>query len=242
MVMDARAVDFSMMLMLGLVSSLHCAGMCGPLVAIASAPLDKAREKPQRFKTLALRQVFYQIGRGISYFLAGAFIAYAGGGLVGAAPVRYAGAAVQISIGAILVAIALFQTLKKSWVAEKKSPFLADFIRRLVSSNRNAGIFGLGLASGILPCGVLFTAYLYASSAGEPLAGGLYMLIFWAGSMPALSATALFPLGLLKTSGKYFKYLLTFALILIGGWMLYKGFNSIAGDFPMQGEIKHGCH
>jgi len=196
-----------MMLMFGLVSSIHCAGMCGPLVAVATAQAADVREKSPGFKPFALWQFLYQAGRGISYFLAGALIASAGGSLVEAVPLKYAGDAAQISIGAIFLIIAFLQIFKKSGVGEVKSSLTGKLIGRLIAADRAYGIFSLGLISGILPCGVLFAAYLYASSAGGALDGGLYMLLFWAGTAPALAATALFSHGLLKTGGKYSKYI-----------------------------------
>lgn len=49
----------------------------------------------------------------------------------------------------------------------------------------------LGLLLSALPCGLLYAALAAAAAAGSALAGGLAMLAFVAGTVPALSGVAL---------------------------------------------------
>ena len=63
-------------------------------------------------------------------------------------------------------------------------PIVTRLLRRL------SGLAGLplGLALGLLPCGLLYAALLAASATGGPAQGAIAMLIFGLGTMPALMA------------------------------------------------------
>ena len=82
------------MLVFGLVSSLHCVTMCGPLIAVASAPLQaSSAEGKGGFRPLMGWQISYQIGRGITYITIGVILGFAGRMLSTLFPARLFGPA-----------------------------------------------------------------------------------------------------------------------------------------------------
>jgi sulfite exporter TauE/SafE len=50
---------------------------------------------------------------------------------------------------------------------------------------------GLGLIWGWLPCGLVYSVLLLAATTTDPLAGGLVMIAFGFGTMPAMIATGM---------------------------------------------------
>ena len=66
-------LEFSLVLSLGLVSGLHCLGMCGPIVLAYGLPLAKG----QRLRA----HLSYHAGRVLTYMLLGALAGAAGGAL-----------------------------------------------------------------------------------------------------------------------------------------------------------------
>ena len=66
-------VEFSLVFVLGLVGSLHCLQMCGPIVLAYSLPLDRARAGRAHLQ--------YNAGRILTYVALGAVAGAAGRGI-----------------------------------------------------------------------------------------------------------------------------------------------------------------
>lgn len=155
----------------GLLTSIHCVGMCGGFVISASV-----RAEPKGGK--ARRAVQYNLGRVISYTLTGAlaggfgrFFSFAGI-LKGIIPL--VGGAVLVVMG--LEFSGLFKKLKI------RLPSLpAGLIDKLPKS-----MFLLGLASAIFPCGPLQAMQFYSLGTGSFFGGGIAMLVFVLASIPVL--------------------------------------------------------
>jgi sulfite exporter TauE/SafE len=137
----------------GLLGSLHCAAMCGPL-AIAGC---RARGDTLR----------YLLGRAVSYATVGAALGLFGRRAVDLVPARLA---------VFVVAAAL------AWrgVSLLRAPGQLVQIRlvRDVGSLLPSSGLGLGLATGFLPCGLLLPAWLLAASTESAPLGAVVMLAF----------------------------------------------------------------
>src|SRR5207302_7626417 len=68
---------------------------------------------------------------------------------------------------------------------------LARLIRRLSAFARRGGGFPLGMALGLLPCGLLYGSLLAAASSGDPAMGAAGMVAFGVGTLPALVAVGM---------------------------------------------------
>ena len=151
-------------LALGAVTSLHCSVMCGPLAVAAGRP---AR---------------YLGGRLLSYSLIGAVLGAAGQHALCWLPV----ATVQLVAVGLVVVVALAQALRRVRpprpVQLGRKRFVLSRLWRMIP--RNA--FALGLATGLLPCGMLVPAWALAVSSGDAAAGALTMAAFAVASTPGL--------------------------------------------------------
>ncbi len=224
------------MLAFGLVSSLHCVTMCGPLIAVASAPLRTGSEEHGGgLRTLMLWQISYQLGRGVTYTTLGVALGLAGRMLSTLFPARLFGGIIQIAVAALFVGLALFAVLRgKTVTAPRGGSGFGRLIRRFVTSGRASGMLVLGLLTGFLPCGVLYAAFARSLAADSPTEGGLLMFAFWLGSAPLLVVVGLASGSLLRAFGRFANVLVAIAMLITGAWLGWKGINNLTSDAPMH--------
>jgi sulfite exporter TauE/SafE len=171
----------------GLLGGVHCAAMCGPIVAAcsnASSASGRARW------SLALA---YNGGRIISYATAGAIAGFFGQtGL--ALRVGTLTLAMPIIASAALIVMALYVAgvphVKR--VLEGAGGViwrrLQPFSRRFLPANTVPRAFGLGTIWGWLPCGMVYAVLMTAVAAAGPAEGALVMLAFGLGTLPNVLA------------------------------------------------------
>ena len=150
-------IDYWTAFILGLVGSLHCAGMCGPL-ALA---LPAAGRSPAKY--LAGRMA-YNLGRLITYCLLGVVFGLVGRSLVLAGIQRWVSIALGVALLAGLFAtgrLALWQPVKLL-VNQLKLTMSAMLRRRSLTA---LGV--LGLLNGLLPCGLVYVACAGATEAAR---------------------------------------------------------------------------
>lgn len=173
---------------LGLVGSLHCAGMCGP-IALTLAHLDALPgQLTARPASILAGRFAYNLGRLFTYGVMGAIFGLAGrlAWLAGAQR------AVSIALGvALLAGLALARPglparLLAPWLQRLKSPMSALLRRRSPGA-----LLLLGLLNGLLPCGLVYVAAAGAIATGELFAGAAYMLVFGVGTVPMMLALGL---------------------------------------------------
>ncbi len=181
---------FLSMLALGLVSSPHCIGMCGPLVMTYAV-----RNEGGPLAEKLVLHGSYQSARIASYVLVGALV-----GAIGTA-LDLAGARgwAMLAAGALMILIGLsasglVPSLRRLRlpVPSTASRWVARVQERLEgsASARAGSRFGapvvLGLLTGLMPCAALQVAELTAATGGSPAAGALAMLGFGLGTMPVM--------------------------------------------------------
>jgi sulfite exporter TauE/SafE len=166
---------------LGLIGSLHCAGMCGPL-ALA---LPRSAGKATRF---VAGRFAYNLGRILTYCLLGFCFGLAGKTLLLAGFQR----GVSIVLGLMLLAglvaarkMALWRPIT-SLVEHLKAP-----MSRLLRRPGLPSLAMLGLLNGLLPCGLVYVACAGAMATGGILAGVRYMAAFGLGTIPMMLAISL---------------------------------------------------
>jgi len=162
---------------------MHCAPMCGPFVLGQVGAKMQAAQACGQCRHLGILPG-YHVGRIVTYSALGGLA-----GLVGVVPGLGRLAGVALAVAALLF---LGQGLRRL------APSIGRYLPRpqhtpsIVTSllGRVGSLTGLplGLALGLLPCGLLYAALLAASAAGGPAEGALAMLLFGLGTVPALLA------------------------------------------------------
>ncbi|OON62414.1 cytochrome biogenesis protein [Massilia sp. KIM] len=193
--------------LVGLLGSVHCAGMCGGIVGALSlagpspqpaypgpafpVPVRTVRAAPE-----ALRVAAYNGGRIASYMAAGALAGGAAGALaLRSLPALQAGAYWMANL--MLVALGLF--LMDAWRGLARLEQggqalwrrLAPLRRRLGPPATPARMLAAGALWGWLPCGMVYSVLATAMLSGSALGGAAVMLAFGLGTLPMLAALGL---------------------------------------------------
>ncbi len=203
--------------LLGLFGGVHCAGMCGGIVALLGAPRTVPGGAPRAAAatpaaasvapaarvagaTVAL-QFAYNAGRIASYTAAGALA----GGIGSAAwlarhvlPVQQA-AFVAVNIVMIALGLALagaagtglrrLATLERAGAALWRR--IAPAAARLLGARSVPAALAAGAAWGWVPCGMVYGVLVAALVSGSPADGALLLLAFGLGTLPNLLALGL---------------------------------------------------
>ena len=172
--------------LLGLMGSLHCIGMCGPIAFML--PLDRER-KALRYGQLGL----YHLGRALAYGLIGLVFGLVGKGLY------LFGFQQKLSIVLGLVMIASVLIPARYFRGWKLTRPLYRVVGRLQGAlgsqlrRRSPDTFlTIGFLNGFLPCGLVYMALIGAMALASAPQGALYMMAFGLGTLPLMSAAALF--------------------------------------------------
>ncbi len=165
---------------LGATGSFHCIGMCGPL----SLALPTNQLPPlQRFTSLFL----YQLGRIVTYSLLGLVIGFAGNRVFIAGYQQL----FSILLGIVIIAMALFYflgngSLSSSLTARIYAPIQKLVLRLMRRAKNPLGFLFMGMANGLLPCGMVYVAMAATLSFSNVTEGISFMAMFGAGTLPAM--------------------------------------------------------
>ncbi|KAF1071588.1 MAG: hypothetical protein GAK45_00476 [Pseudomonas citronellolis] len=175
-------------LILGLLGGGHCLGMCGGLMGALTLAIPPA-ERSRRLRLL----LAYNLGRILSYALAGLLLGLAGWALAGT-PVA---SALRIVAGLLLIAMGLYLAGWWSGLTRIEAlgralwRHLQPLASRLLPVTHLPQALLLGALWGWLPCGLVYSTLLWATSQGSALNAALLMLAFGLGTVPVLLATGL---------------------------------------------------
>ncbi len=169
-------------IVLGLISSFHCIGMCGPIAMML--PVD--RNNPAKKTTQILT---YQLGRLTAYSSLGLLFGLIGKGLF------IAGFQQQLSIVVGLLMILVAIVPEKVFARYNFSKPIYKIISKVKSNlgkqfkNRTyKSLFSIGLLNGYLPCGMVYVALFGAIAMQSLPLGTFYMFLFGLGTIPMMSA------------------------------------------------------
>ncbi len=190
----------------GLAGSLHCIGMCGPILAAvagvdrASALTIEGRSVRQTARRAARDLLWYHAGRLCTYALLGALAGALGTWIREALwLVRLQGwFGVLAGAGAILAAVLLVVRSPSACSAvlddHPRGGLLGGgvaFLRSLAAQSDPRSRFLLGWIMGFLPCGLVYVMLAAVAALGHPLVSALGMIAFGLGTLPALSGVVL---------------------------------------------------
>ena len=206
-------------LLLGLAGSLHCVGMCGPL--LLALPLDSAARQQ-----VLRRMLVYHSGRILTYVLLGVLLGLVGKGLA------IAGFQKTLSIlaGVFMLGMALM-----AWRFERLVTALPGFeafthrvkkgIGDQMRRRPGGSLFSIGLLNGLLPCGMVYAALAGALATAGSAAGGFFMAFFGLGTLPLLLTVSVFRQSLGVSVRRHIKVVQPILLGLVGLLLLQRGLH-----------------
>jgi len=180
------------MLALGLLSSVHCAGMCGGIVVAFSGT-----QPVLPMKELFRKQIAFNAGRVSTYAALGALAGALGslGALAGEALSVQTALYVLANLTLVLVGVHLAgfggPLARLEALGASLWRRLQPLASRLLPGGTLPRAYAAGLLWGMLPCGLVYGALALSIFLGGAADGALGMLAFGAGTLPALMAAGL---------------------------------------------------
>ena len=186
------SLGFLAAFLIGLTGGVHCVGMCGGIVGALTLGLPLVRERPLLARLPFL--LAYNTGRIASYVAAGALAGGVGAWAANLVSVHRAQLGLQVVAGLFMILLGLY--LAGWWPVlghlERAGGVLWRRIeplgRRLLPVRTLPQALGIGLVWGWLPCGLVYSALVWAIGAGGAGKGALLLLGFGLGTLPALLA------------------------------------------------------
>lgn len=160
---------------LGLLSSLHCIGMCGPLVM--SLPFAQSEGRGRTVNVL-----LYHTGRITIYALLGLLPGWIGNLFFTAGYQQW----FSLAAGVLVLLYFVFTVF-----ARKRTGgfgFVQKLILRFLKHPGRLHFLFIGMANGLLPCGMVYVALSYAAITGHAWSGALFMISFGLGTLPLMAA------------------------------------------------------
>lgn len=251
MVISPFGVDVALFVLIGLLGGAHCIGMCGPLVTIYASKMtptpDGGHARGDRrghLTTYEVRQhALFNVGRASSYTLIGAVMGALGGLLfVGvdtvSATAELVRGVVGVLTGGFVVVVGGYYTLGRISMGiglpgtRAVSRWLTTHVERLAGG---PGIVGLGALHGLLPCPILYPAYLYAFASGSPVAGALALAALGAGTIPAVFVYGTLIESVDATHRRRLHRLLGVAFLALGYILFAHGLMALGIRIPHPG-------
>lgn len=164
-------------LIVGLGSSIHCLGMCGPLVMAMPWGRNKI-----------VKPMIYLISKALGYGVIG----YAFSGL-GTGASFFIGQNVLSLVAALFILLVLFYTkLFRLPVFRRYSYFISSIIQNL-KPTRWIHFSLLGFVNAFIPCTMVLAAASMAVVIGNPIDGFIFMFYYGVGTIPVLFFIAAIP-------------------------------------------------
>ncbi len=204
-------------LILGLMGSLHCVGMCGPIAFML--PVDRTNN----YKKFG--QIFiYHFGRLLAYGIIGLVFGLLGKGL----SIFGMQQKLSIAIGIIMILIVLipYQTFNKYNLSKPIYKVISKVKNQLGKELKKKSpdtFLTIGFLNGFLPCGLVYMALFGSIAMGDALQGSLYMMLFGVGTLPLMTAAIYFS-NLLKGGIRHkVQKAIPVFVIIIGALFILRG-------------------
>ncbi|MDR1412067.1 MAG: sulfite exporter TauE/SafE family protein [Spirochaetaceae bacterium] len=235
-------MGYGMLFIIGLVTSVHCAAMCGGINLSQCLPAVSGGNAGGVARLAVLfPSILYNAGRVVSYTAAGVIVGALGSALTVTGAMQ---GIVQIAAGVFMAVmganmLGLFPALRRF------TPRMPRIFAKKIGAGKRSGKspLAVGLLNGLMPCGPLQAMQLYALSTGSPLRGGISMFLFSAGTVPLMFGLGALGSFLSDTSrGRGFSaWAMKAGAVLVtvlGLTMFTNGWN--LGGFPGLPEIASG--
>ena len=206
----SSGMGYGMVLVIGLITSVHCIAMCGginlsqtlkggkaPLAPAAAITASSATPLPGGAApkppiNLLLPGILYNSGRLLSYTAVGVLVGILGSVITVSG--HFQGAVLLLAGIFMLIMginmLGLFPALRRfiPRMPEKLGQNLTILTKKAGEQKTWRGPLIVGFLNGFMPCGPLQAMQLYALSTGSPVRGGISMFLFCIGTIPLMFA------------------------------------------------------
>lgn len=222
-------ITFLTLFLLGFFGGTHCIGMCGGLSSAFALQL------PPRLNRFGLIFLLNS-GRVFSYVFIGSLLGLVGQIGVSLDDTRILQNGLYVAANLWLLLLGLYLAglsavaVRIEGIGRPVWRRLNPYLNRLLPIRSARACFAVGMLWGWLPCGLVYSASLYALGSGSMLQGGLYMLAFALGTLPNLLAMGMFAAQLKIFLQK--KSVRLSAGLLVAAWAVWRLFSFWTGYSP----------
>lgn len=226
----------------GLLGSLHCLGMCGPLALALPVP-QGAQRKGQG----VAGKLLYNTGRLVSYALLGGLVSLVGVTASMFDFQRYA----SIVMGSTLVLLAFrgfFFHAQSHRISGPISKRVSRLMGRFWGSPKPQNLFGIGLLNGVLPCGLVYIGLFQAALAPSALEGVALMALFGLGTWPMMLGISISGPWIRRNMMGKVKHVLPMVMLITGIMLSVRGmalgipYLSPKIEQQYDGKVDVQCH
>ena len=207
-------VNYTLALMIGVMTSFHCVGMCGALV-LSYTTQDAALGRPTY-----LSHFWYALGKTLSYTIIGAGFATLGG-IIAFTPWLRGVIAIAAGIFLVLFGLNMLGVIRLR-VQIRTPTFVMRFIGRQYKKHSHPFIIGL-LNGLMIVCGPLQAMYILAAGTGDPLQGAVLLFCFGIGTLPVMLGFGVFASTLARSIGPRLVKFSSVVVMVMGAVMLNRG-------------------
>ena len=181
--------------LLGFFGGVHCFGMCGGIVGALTFGLKE--EKRQNWMAAFPFTLAYNLGRLLSYSIAGAIAAGLGLFAMDVFAVHQAQLVLKVVAGVFMIALGLYLggwwsgLLQVERVGARLWRYIEPLGRRLMPVQTLGQAFILGTVWGWLPCGLVYSVLIFAFAASSIEDGAMIMFSFGLGTLPTVMTMGL---------------------------------------------------
>ncbi|OYQ78814.1 hypothetical protein B9T19_07545 [Ignatzschineria sp. F8392] len=180
--------------LVGLNGSLHCVGMCGPIVGILGMNTEADTHR-KRIGTA----IFYNLGRISTYVILGFVAMLLSIAMQDLKPlqivIRYFSGVIMLFVALQLIGFPQYLAFIEKPLNKLSRP-ISQLTRKFFPIKSLKGAYVAGLAWGLLPCGMVYMAFAMSLGVENVLAAPLVMLFFGLGTLPMMLT--------LSVSGNFF--------------------------------------
>ncbi|WP_431158637.1 sulfite exporter TauE/SafE family protein [Winogradskyella poriferorum] len=204
-------------LILGLLGSLHCVGMCGPIAFML--PVDRSNSI-----TKVSQISVYHLGRLLAYSLIGLVF-----GLVGKSLYIFGmQQQLSIAIGILMIIVVLipYQTFSKYNLSKPLHRLISKVKSNLGKAlqKKSADTFlTIGFLNGFLPCGLVYMAVFGSVATANLLEGATYMILFGIGTIPLMTSAIYLGKFLNSTVKQRIQKAIPVFVVIIGVLFILRG-------------------
>ena len=203
--------------LLGLMGSLHCVGMCGPI----------ALSLPLRGHTIVQKiggSILWSLGRIVTYSLMGALFGLIGAGfkLIGYQQ------AISVTIGILMILSVFLPSFFKRYTSGRLLSIFNPVrkgMQRLFQEKNNRALFLIGIFNGLLPCGLVYMAVAGAIGTADFRMAIAYMALFGLGTLPLLLVISMLGNVISQTMRKKINHAVPVVILLIGIIFILRGLS-----------------
>jgi sulfite exporter TauE/SafE len=210
---------FGIAILLGLGSSLHCLGMCGPIAFIL--PLNRTSTASKLTGTLA-----YSLGRVLTYAMLGAAF-----GLIGKSfQIMGVLQVMSVVFGVLIILVVIFPRMITKIAPVNRgylkfNNYIQNKLGYFLKNKSASALFSIGLLNGLLPCGMVYMALMGSLAYGSVLEGMLFMTFFGLGTIPAMGTATYFSTAISASLRQKFQKAVPYVMVIFGALIIIRGLN-----------------